>query len=625
MNTSRKYIELMIGKAHKLHEDGRPNEARAMFSELLELAAEEPQLYYHLGMLSMESHDNPSAHGYFCELVRLQPDFLEGRMLLGMTCAELGRHEEAVKILKGVLAECPDVAEIRHRLGLSLAELNRYEDAYKEYQEVLRIDPGHKGVLCSLGVLFTTTGQIEAARNFLLQALERDPNAVNVINNLGRIYKFGQAAESLKWYQRGLDIEPENRALTSNYLYTLNYVPGLSPEFIAAKYLEYASRTYRPGHDWQRPARTAAGSDHPVRIGYLSGDFYGHSVSFFLEPVMRRHDRQRFEIFCYSNRTASDETTERLKALCTGWRCIVGLSDFQAAEMIAADLIDVLVDLSGHTSAHRLGVCAYRPAPVQVSWIGHPNTTGLPQVDYYLTDAWCDPPGMTDDYYTERLYRLPRVFCCYQPPLECPDVAPAPSISSGNITFGCFNSIVKVNEELIALWAVVLREVPGSKIFVKSPNLDDKRLKADLLDCFERRGIDQGRIIVQGVTNTREEHLARYAMVDIALDSFPYHGTTTTCEALWMGVPVVTLAGKSHVSRVGASLLHAVGLDDQIAESPADYISKAVRLALDRQRCVYLRENLRTIMLASPLMDAAGVTREVEDAYLEMCARVEPA
>lgn len=611
-------MEILISKAIKLREDGNSAAALEQFKELADQIQNDPRISYQLGMLCMDVKDNHAACGHFRELIRLQPDFLEGRMLLGMALAELGRHEEAVEWLRGVLTECPDVPEIHHRVGLCLADMHKYEEAYNEYQEVLRLVPDHIGAFCALGILYTSIGQISEAIKVLSKALDLDPKAVNIINNLGRAYKIGHAGESLQWFQRGLDLEPENPALTSNYLYALNYVAGLSPEFIAQKYREYAPRAFHPPEGWRPRKFPAKKPGSPVRIGYISADFYGHSVAFFLEPVMRQHDRQNFEIFCYYNRTATDETTKNLKELCTDWRCVYGMSDEMVAGLIADDRIDVLVDLSGHTSGHRLGVCALKPAPVQVSWIGHPNTTGLPQMDYYLTDAWCDPPSMTEQLYSEKLYRLPRIFSCYLPPEEFPAVAPVPSVLKESVVFGCFNNMTKINQELISWWSRILLAVPGSQMFIKGPALDDSEIRAELLSCFNDCGISQERILLQGITGTRVEHLELYGRVDIALDTFPYHGTTTTCEAFWMGVPVVTLAGRTHVSRVGVSLLHSVGLDELIADNPEEYIAKAIGLANDRHRLMELHENLRMMVATSPLMDAIGVTREVEDAYRRM-------
>jgi predicted O-linked N-acetylglucosamine transferase (SPINDLY family) len=586
-----------------------------MFMELLAGAPDEPKLQYHLGLLSMELGNNQAAREHFLALVRLSPDFLEGRMLLGMICAELGYHEESIAYLREVLAICPDVPEVRYRVALSLAELNRHQEAYDEYQEVLRLEPDHGGVLCGLGMLFTSIGQISQARKHLTQAHERDPKALNIINNLAKVYRACRIEESIQWYELGMGIDPTHDIIVSNYLYALNCVPGLAPEFVSQRYRDCAPRAFPQPETSRIPVRLHRKTAEKLRIGYISADFYAHSVSYFLEPILRNHNHQHFEIYCYSNRTFCDEATERLKSLSDGWRTIFGISGVTVAQMIADDGIDILVDLSGHTAGRRLDVFVHRPAPVQVSWVGHPNTTGLPQMDYYLTDPWCDPPGMTDHLYSEQLYRLPRVFSCYQPVTDAPEVGPVPSLKSGAVTFGCFNQLKKINEELISWWTSILEQVPGSFMLIKSPNLNDPEIHQELLDCFIRQGIDPKRLTLRGVTETRQEHLALYDRIDIALDTYPYHGTTTTCEALWMGLPVITLAGQTHVSRVGVSFLHAVGLDELIARTPEEYIHKAVQLAGNPQLLAELRHSLRLMISQSPLMDAAGVTRELEDAY----------
>lgn len=612
-----RHRNILLAKARESYQQGLVLLARACLQELADRSSGEPALQYELGMLCMEVLDNQAALRHFQELVRLAPDFLEGRLLLGMMYGELGQHDEAIRYLREVLAQCPELSEVHHRIGLLLADKRCYEEAYKEYLEVLRIEPEHQGVLCSLGVLLTATGHISEARKILHQALERDPDSVNVMNNLGRICGVGKAEESLQWYQRGLDIDPENQSLTSNYLYQLNYVAGLDPAYISSKYKEYAPRCYYPRKKWQRPVRCRNQGD-PLRIGYLSADLYAHSVAFFLEPIMQCHDRSRFSIYCYSNGTVEDETTERLKGLSDAWRMIVGVSDEHVAEMIAADGIDILVDLSGHTAGNRLGVCIYRPAPVQASWIGHPNTTGLSQIDYYLTDAWCDPLGVTDQLYSEKLVRLPRIFSCYLPPVTFPQVVKAPCMLQGYITFGCFNSVAKINDPLISWWSDLLNKVPRSRFLIKGPKLDDLEIRQQLLGLFAQHGITEDRLELLGLAGTRDEHLALYGRIDIALDTYPYHGTTTTCEALWMGVPVITLAGATHVSRVGVSFLHAIGCDELIADSPEAYIAKAALLANDQQRLIALRDSLRLMMAHSALMDAGGVTAEVEQAYVRM-------
>jgi len=314
-----------------------------------------------------------------------------------------------------------------------------------------------------------------------------------------------------------------------------------------------------------------------------------------------------------------DDTTGRLRSLAFQWRKTVGLTAEALAEMIRADRIDILVDLSGHSGMNRLDACALRPAPVQVSWIGYPHSTGMRQIDYYLSDNLCDPPGMTDHLYCEKVYRLPRIFCVYALPMEFPPVDPIPAKQSSDVTFGSFNNFAKTNEALFSLWATILKTVPGARLALKSSALaDGSSTHQRVLDSFSRLGVSPERISVQVVKKSQYDHLEQYAGIDIALDTYPYHGTTTTCEALWMGVPVVTLAGKCHAARVGVSLLTSVGLVDLIAGSPEEYVATAVRLAHDLPRRSLLRENLRLMMAGSPLMDAAGITRDVETAYLRM-------
>jgi predicted O-linked N-acetylglucosamine transferase (SPINDLY family) len=590
---------------------------------LLEQTPDEPDLLYQMAMVLLDQHDYSAAEGYLRRLVRLQPDSKVGKLLLGVTCVELGFYQEAIDTLSSILSVSPDPAALHHQIGRCFAALHRYAEAFAEYQQALKYTPDHVDVLCSLGLLFTDINQVTKARDCFLQALGVKPDDLGIINNLGRIYKrTGQADLSLEWFERGVQLQPDHPDAVSNYLNSLNYIEGLSPSFVAAQYKQYAPQAFVPRTIWQRPKPQR--HDLPIRIGYISADLYSHSVAFFIEPILLHHDRKRFEIFCYANQTANDETTEHLRQLSDGWRVVHGISDLQVAQQIADDRIDILVDLAGHTAGHRLGVCVCRPAPLQISWIGHPNTTGLQQIDYYLTDGQCDPPGMTDHLYSEMLYRLPRVFSCYLPPVEFPPVASSPFETVNRITLGCFNTIAKVSQQLIVWWSEILKRIENAVLYLKSPPLWDSLAKEEILKRFAVQGISPERLIIHGETTTRYDHLASYASVDIALDTFPYNGTTTTCEALWMGVPVVSLAGTTHVSRVGASFLRAVGLDDLVKESPEAYIDAVVKLAADRQRLGRLRKNLRQMMAQSALMDAKGVTREVEQAFLQMYEQAYP-
>jgi predicted O-linked N-acetylglucosamine transferase (SPINDLY family) len=344
-------------------------------------------------------------------------------------------------------------------------------------------------------------------------------------------------------------------------------------------------------------------------------------VSYFFEPVLAAHDAAAFEVFCYSDAPVADAVTQRLRAQAGQWRDIAGLSDERVAALIRADRIDLLVDLAGHTARNRLLVFARRPAPVQATWLGYPNTTGLAAIDFRVTDAVSDPPGQTEAWHTEELVRLAGPFSCYAPPAESPPVSPLPALAAGHVTFGCLNNLAKLTPPTVALWAQLLGAVAGSRLLLKASGLADAETAARLRQEFAGQGIDPARLDLRGAGQSVARHLGVYHQVDVALDPFPYNGTTTTCEALWMGVPVVTLAGDAHVSRVGASLLTHLDLTACIAESPAAYVDRARGLAGDLARLAVLRAGLRERLRASPLCDGPGFTRQLEDAFRAMWRR----
>jgi predicted O-linked N-acetylglucosamine transferase (SPINDLY family) len=358
-----------------------------------------------------------------------------------------------------------------------------------------------------------------------------------------------------------------------------------------------------------------------LRLGYLSPDFNHHAVAYFIEPVLAAHDRTRVEVFCYASVAVPDRFTDRLRGLAEHWRDIARLDDDAAAALIRADNLDLLIDLAGHSARHRLLVLARRPAPVQATWIGYPNTTGLDAIDYRITDAVSDPVGQTEAWHSEKLVRLPANFSCYRPDDDAPAVNNLPAAAAGAVTFGCFNQFAKVTPEVIALWARLLAKLPGSRLLLKSRGLGDPGVAARVQAAFAAAGVGPARLILNGDELSVADHLGLYHKVDIALDPFPYNGTTTTCEALWMGVPVVTLAGSTHVSRVGASLLTHAGLAGWIAATPDDYVARAVAAVRDLPALAALRRGLREQVRTSPLCDAVRFTRGFEAACEAMSAR----
>lgn len=446
-----------------------------------------------------------------------------------------------------------------------------------------------------------------------------------MLNGVGNIIKtMGRAHEADTCY-RAIVYESEsvpNQAFYSNFLMNLICLSDLDPATVFMEHKRWAERTCPVAQKETVDFNNDPTPERMLRIGYVSSDFCCHPVAFFIEPLLSLHNIKSYKVVVYANVELEDYVTEQFKQRPCTWRSVYGLDDAAVAEMILDDEIDILVDLGGHTRNNRLTIFARKPAPVQVTWLGYANTTGLATIDYRITDAVADPPGMTEQLHSERLYRLPGCFITYRPPLDPPDVAVLPCLQNGYITFAAFNNLAKVNLTLLSWWAEILKQVPCSILVLK-----DKLFRADLdlkrewLDHFACLGITADRVRLIGNPVTVHEYLQLFSQHDIALDTYPYTGTTTTCESLWMGVPVVTLAGPTHVTRVSASILTSVGVPELIAESPEQYISLAVELANDQNRLQQYRGKLRRMMQESSLMDCEGFARKMEAAYRDIWQR----
>lgn len=416
--------------------------------------------------------------------------------------------------------------------------------------------------------------------------------------------------ESLAHFTEALKLPPQYPELFSNYLLWKHLAPKPEPRALFDLHRSYGammSATVQPRYRGQY--RGTRDPQRPLRIGYVSRNFLRHSVGFFIEPVIARHDRSQYRIYCYYTHQVVDETTERIAKLAHVWRHVHADDDEALAARINDDRIDILVDLGGHTKLNRLGVFARQPAPVQMTWMGYPDTTGLAAIDYRITDAIADPAPGADELHTERLLRVDAPFLCYQPPRDSPPVA---SRDVGAVVFGSFNMLAKLNAPTIDIWARILNGVPGSRMLLKSSLFKHDETVNRVLECFRARGVARERIEARNWTAERAEHLGAYGEIDIALDTFPYNGTTTTCEALWMGVPVITLAGEVHMSRVGTTLLTSVGLRDLVATDADDYVRIAVALGCDSARRETLRSEMRARLASSPLLDHEGFTRKLE-------------
>jgi len=431
----------------------------------------------------------------------------------------------------------------------------------------------------------------------------------------------GDIAGAITCYKKAVELNPGYDKAHSNLIFTMHCEPSIDPDAIFSESLAWwrrhgASEVNRFGANKFDHNRLALSKR--LRIGYVSPDFRQHSVSNFFLPLLMAHDRNEMEIFCYAEVKRPDDMTVRIRALADRWCSTVGLGDDAVVQQIYEDRIDILIDLAGHTANSRLLVFARKPAPVQVTWLGYPNTTGMPVMDYRLTDEIADPEGNGDEYHSETLVRLKDGFLCYLPPDCAPDVSRLPALESGGITFGSFNNIHKVNEKVIEVWSQILWQVPGSSLLLKSKSLADESTRRRYMDLFIKNGATFDQIKMVPATPSIPEHLDLYNRVDIGLDPFPYNGTTTTCEALWMGVPVVTLRGDRHSARVGASILTRVGLEELITVNEEEYVNRAVRLTCVYDRLKELRAGMRQRMLASPLCASKAFARAVEGVYREI-------
>lgn len=608
----------MLGKAANLLEAGNISAAQNILQEAVIAAPADAAALHQLAIVCAQRGEHPAALELYQRIIRLMPDNRQALLLLGVEYAETGNYEQAVDCFLSCLKRDPENPTFLRMTGIAYTELGKFDEAYQYFTSAIGINPEDDTALTHLAIVLINKLRMTEAEGHLLKALSVNRENALAYNNLGRVYKFqGRSGEAVAAFRRALELEPHNFVVVNNLLLCINYLPDMSPEEVFSEHRKLCEQVYGTvdrEHSQARAERT----DRRIRVGYVSGDFHNHSVSFFFEPILMNYDHQKFSVYCYSNDTREDDTTRRLKSLNAEWRSIAGLSGKQASEMVQADGVDILIDLSGHSSENRLDLFALKPAPIQASWLGYPHSTGMRQIDYYLTDGQCDPPGMTDHLYTEKLVRLPKTFCCYLPPINFPVVSPRPAANSGVVTFGSFNNFAKVNGKLIEVWSELLRRVPDSRLFLKSMALGDSETQQSVLAAFQKQGISADRIALLSIVKSAVDHLALYTQIDIALDTFPYHGTTTTCEALWMGVPVITQAGTTHASRVGVSLLTAVGCPELIAETADDYIKRVVELANDFDRLRYYRENLRTMMAKSPLMDADGMTRKLEMAYQTM-------
>ncbi|HTV46887.1 MAG TPA: tetratricopeptide repeat protein [Phycisphaerae bacterium] len=585
------------------------------YQNAIRLKPDYAQAYNNLGNAFHNLQDYPQAMAAFGAAIRLNPQFAEPHYNLGCTFKAQGLLDEAISAFRAALQNRPDLAEAYNNLGAALKDQGKIAQAVAAYQAALRIRPCMVELYVNLGNAFKDLYQYPQAINAYHRALELKPDLIEAHNNLGNIFKDqGCIDECIAAYRTALKFDPRANQVHSNLIYALHHHPDYDAPMIHQELRNWNKLHAEPLKQLIQPCTNRPDPKRRLKIGYISPDFCAHVVGWNLLPLLQQHDRQAVEIFAYSGVVSSDEWTRRIRSCCDVWRSIVGIGDQRTAQMIREDQIDILIDLSVHTAHNRLLVFAYKPAPVQATYLGYPGSTGMDTVDYRFSDAFLDPPETDLVVYSEQTIRLPQTYWCYQPGGTAPEIAPLPASSKGFITFGCINNFAKVSPAAWDLWTRILRKLPNARMMIHANpgvHLEDVR------QHIEQQGISPDRVDFVG-TQSWEQYMRIYNQIDIALDPIPYNGGITTCDSLLMGVPVVTLRGQTAVGRAGYSMLTNIGLPELIAQTPDEYVQIALKLASDLPRLAELRRTLRPMMKKSPLMDAKRFAQNVEAAYRGM-------
>lgn len=599
--------EAHFGLGLALQALGQMEPALASLQQAARLRPTHGPTHEQLGAILLAAGRPEEAVACLMQAVQCQPELAAAHCHLANALADLGRHAQAIPHFGQALALGFDHAEVRANLGVALMASGRPEEAVIALQRAAEMQPGQWLIHNNLGNAHLALNQVLQAQAAYQRALDLAPDAWLVHSNLGHLLKtMGQPEPALRHLEQARALAPERPALHSQVMFVRQYLhPEAPSERIvqARRFAELAGRLATPYTHWPQ----APQPDRCLRIGFVSGDLRLHPVGYFIESVLKAlaaPSAGRPILFAYANQRESDGLTQRLKGCFEGWREVAGMDDAALAACIRADGIDVLVDLAGHTQNNRLTVFAWKPAPVQVSWLGYCATTGLPAIDAFIADPWMAPPG-AELAFVERLVRLPETFLCFTPPEADVAVGPLPALAGGGVRFGCFNHLAKINDDVVALWSAILRALPQSRLVLQSQALQDDEMRERTRRRFAGLGVEPQRLWLQG-PQARADYLAAYRQIDIALDPFPYPGGTTSLEALWMGVPVLTLQGATALSRQGSSILHNMGLPGWVAANAEEYLSLALQHAADLPALAALRQGLRQRLLRSPLCDAPG-------------------
>ena len=569
-------------------------------------------------ILLRERSIEPAVESYM-QALSLEPDRAEAHANIAQALRAAGRLDAAAVHMQRWAALQPSNSEAQVDCGVVLQGLGRHDEAMDRYRRVLAAEPRNLRALTSLGTALSALGHQRDALVLYRRAVAIDSTCAAGHAGVGvELHGQGRTAEALESFRRAVEAGPDHIEAHSSMLFLLSFVADAQSYLDEAR--RYGAKVTAQAPALGPPIARLKALELPLRIGIVSGDLRDHPVASFLEGALRNLDPRRVSVFTYVTHALEDDVTVRLRRCCTSWVSLVGMDDDAAARRIRADGLHALIDLAGHTAHNRLSLFASRLAPVQVSWLGYFASTGVPAVDYVLADR-ASVPEASQAHFSERVWYMPQTRLCFTPPNEAERLVPGglPAARNGHITFGCFQSLSKVNDDVLVAWSRVLAAVPHSRLRVQAGQLGGPEAHVAFAGRVSRAGIAVERVTLMPGTD-KAQYLAAYGEVDVLLDTFPYPGGTTTCEALWMGVPTLTLEGSTMLSRQGASMLRSVGLDDWVARDVDDYVERALRLTVDIQGLARLRSGLREQVRPSKLFDAGQFARALESAFEGMWA-----
>jgi protein O-GlcNAc transferase len=572
--------------------------------------------FLNAGVAHYRLGQNHQAIGFYDKAIELDASYADAWCNRGVCFKDLGFFPEAERDLEVAISINPEHAEALTNLGNVFSRTGRYAKAEEKHRLAISFYPEYADTSTGLGNNGAQGRPLETEVN-LARVNDLQARLASAHNNLGGVLSnMGRIPEALQSYLEAVRLDPSQHQVHSNILFSHNYLR----EFSIEGYLEEARRFGSFVSNRAKPKFTswrARRFGEPIRVGFVSGDLRQHAVAYFVEGLIKNLDLESFELFAFPTRNKSDDFTDRIRPFFARWISIVGKSDFDAAKIIHDQGVDVLIDLSGHTASNRLPVFSHKPAPIQATWLGYFASTGLPEIDYFIGDPHVSPVSHSE-HFSEKVWNLPDTWFCFNPPKMAIDTQPAPAQKNGYITFGNFGNLIKVNDDVIDVWAQVLSRVPESKIFLKAKQLADENIGHILKNKFVSRGVSSDRLIFEGPSNS-EEYLEAYNKIDIVLDTFPYPGGTTSNEALWMSVPILTLEGDRFLSRLGYSINRNIDLPEWVAADKNEYIERAVAFASNQELLAELRPQLRAKVLASPLFDQVRFARNFENMIRDMC------